>query len=120
MDPALFRMDWDVVAEVLTTIIVLSFFVERALSLLFEHRYFVDSLNSKGIKEPIAFAVSYFVVATWQFDALSIILHGDETTIPGYLITAAIISGGSKASLKLFQDVFGAKSKAAQAADSPS
>jgi hypothetical protein len=32
MDPSLFRIDWDVLIEVLTAIIVLSFFVERALS----------------------------------------------------------------------------------------
>lgn len=38
MDPALFRIDWEVLAEVLATIIVLSFFVERALSIVFEHR----------------------------------------------------------------------------------
>ncbi len=55
MDPNLFRIDWEVLVEVLVTVIVLSFFIERALSLLFEHRWFVRRLSNKGLKEPIAF-----------------------------------------------------------------
>lgn len=47
-DPSLFRIDWEVLAEVLAAIIVLSFFIERALSLLFEHRFFVKSLAQRG------------------------------------------------------------------------
>ena len=52
-DPSLFRMDWEVLAEVLAAIVVLSFFIERAL--LFEHRLFVKTLAQKSLKEPIAF-----------------------------------------------------------------
>jgi hypothetical protein len=112
MDPALFRIDWEILAEVLVTIIVLSFFVERTLSLVFEHRIFVEKLSNKGIKEPIAFAVSLIVVSYWKFDALGIVMNADKATVWGYLITAAIIAGGSKASIKLFQDVMNVKSSA--------
>jgi hypothetical protein len=112
MDPALFRIDWEVLAEVLTTITVLAFFVERALSLLFEHRFFVQRFNEMGIKEPIAFLVSLAVVRYWNFDALGILMHADKTSWWGYLITAAIVAGGSKASIKLFHDVLKTKSKA--------
>lgn len=115
MDPALFRIDWEVLTETLVTIIVLAFFVERALSLLFEHRVFVSRFDGKGIKEPISLLVSYGIVKYWNFDALSIILHGDKTSWIGYLVTAAVISGGSKASIKLFQDVLNVKSTALQA-----
>lgn len=117
MDPALFRIDWEVLAEVLTTITVLAFFVERALSIVFEHRVFVAKFNEKGVKEPIAFIVSLLVVKYWGFDALGIIMHADKTTIWGYVITAAIIAGGSKASIKLFHDVLKTKSRAAVQAD---
>lgn len=48
--PSLFRIDWEVLAEVLAAIVVLFFFIERALSLLFEHRFFVKSLAQKGLK----------------------------------------------------------------------
>ncbi len=110
MDPALFRIDWEVLAEVLATVTVLAFFIERALSLLFEHRLFVTKLSEKGLKEPIALFVSFLVVRYWNFDAVGIFMHADKTSLWGYLITAAIIAGGSKASIKLFQDVMDAKS----------
>ena len=111
-DPSLFRMDWEVLAEVLAAIIVLSFFIERALSLLFEHRLFVKTLAQRGLKEPIAFLVSLAVVRYWNFDALSVVFHADTATWWGYAITAAIVAGGSKASIKLFHDVMGTKSAA--------
>lgn len=106
MDPSLFRIDWEVLLEVLITIVVLSFFIERALSLLFEHRLFLAHFDKKGFKEPIAFVVSLAVVKYWGFDSLSVLLHADATSWAGYALTAAIIAGGSKASLKLFHDVF--------------
>lgn len=112
MDPSLFRVDWEVLAEILAAIVVLSFFIERALSLVFEHRAFVKHLGKNGIKEPIAFLVSLGVVKYWSFDALSILFHSDTTTWWGYAVTAAIVAGGSKASIKLFHDVIGAKSNA--------
>jgi len=111
-DPSLFRIDWEVLAEILATIVVLSFFIERALSLLFEHRFFVKGLAQKGLKEPIAFVVSLLVVRYWGFDALAILFKSDTATWWGYIITAAIIAGGSKASIKLFHDVMGTKSAA--------
>lgn len=114
MDPALFRIDFEVVAEVLIGIIVLAFFVERALSLLFEHRRYVNRYGGKGYKAPIAFLVSLFVVWYWQFDALGVILRADTTSILGYIITAAIIAGGSKASIKLFHDLLKVRSTAAK------
>ena len=114
MDPSLFRIDFGVLTEVLVTIIVLAFFVERALSIPFEHRLFMRYLDKKGWKEVIAFAVSFLVVSTWQFDALGIVLHADKSTPAGYAITAAVIAGGSKASIKLFQDLMNVKSSAAR------
>ncbi len=118
MDPALFRIDWEVLAELLTTITVLAFFVERALSLVFEHRLFVTKLNDKGLKEPIAFLVSLVVVSYWKFDAMGILMQADKATWWGYLITAAIVAGGSKASIKFFHDVLKTKSKALIKAES--
>lgn len=112
MDPSLFRIDWEVLFEVLMAIIILSFFVERALSLLFEHRLYLNHFDKKGFKEPIAFLVSLALVRYWNFDALSVLFHADTTSWAGYAITAAIIAGGSKASVKLFHDIFNVKSSA--------
>lgn len=45
MDPTMFRIAREVLREILVTIVVLSFFIERALALVFEHRPFVDHLQ---------------------------------------------------------------------------
>jgi len=112
MDPNLFRIDWDRLAEVLTVVIVLAFLLERALALLFEHRLFVGRFDQKGLKEPIAFLVALLVCWRWDFDAVSSILLTEKTTVLGKVITAGVIAGGSKASVKLFRDIMGAKSQA--------
>jgi hypothetical protein len=117
MDPNLFHLDYERLFEVLTTIVILSFFVERALSVVFESRWFIGMYEAnpkrKGLKELIALAVSIAVCVFWQFDALSIIIVSHETMrIPGYILTGAIIAGGSKASVRFFKEVLGFMSNA--------
>lgn len=48
MDPNLFHLDYERLGEVLITVIVLAFFVERALALVFEHRLFIKHLDKRG------------------------------------------------------------------------
>jgi hypothetical protein len=107
MDPNLFHLDWDRLSEVLTVIVVLAFILERALALLFEQKIFVDKFSGRGVKEPIAFVVALLVCWKWNFDALSMTLLTDKTNLIGEIITAGVIAGGSKGSLKLFRDVMG-------------
>lgn len=151
MDPNYFNMDFGRVSEVLLAIVVLSFIIERALSILFESRFFIENVEYKvtrskteelfseptsatasapsgtsfepivkverkapsGIKEVIALAVAIGVCYFWKFDALSVIMpvHPKETW-QGILITAAVVAGGSKASLKLFADWMDIRSSA--------
>ena len=115
MDAAFTRIDFDVLVEVLIVIIVLAFLIERALSLVFEYRLFVNPLSDLGLKEPIAFVVSFAVVRYWNFDALSAIFQSDRASVWGFVITGAIIAGGSKASIKLFQDLLKVRSSAEEA-----
>lgn len=112
MDPNLFHLDWERLSEVLAVIVVLAILLERALALVFEHRLFVKRLEESGWKMPIALLVALFVCVWWQFDALSMIILRDKTHPVGYLITAAIVAGGSKGSIKLFRDVLGWQSTA--------
>ena len=117
MDPNLFFLDYERLFEVLVTITVFSFLVERALSVIFESRWFIDAYEAnqirKGLKEVIALAVSIALCVFWQFDAISIIVVSKaEMQIPGYILTGAVIAGGSKASIKLFKDVMGFMSSA--------
>lgn len=114
MDPNLFHIDWPQLLEVLAALVVLSFVVERGLSLIFEHKYFVKRLSSVGIKEPIAFAAALLICNRWDFDVVSVLMRSETTSFLGQIITAAVVAGGSKASIKLFQDVLGVKSTAEQ------
>lgn len=112
MDPALFRIDWEILLEALSTLVVLSFLVERALAVIFEHRAFVERVEKKGVKEIIAIAVSYAVVQGVDFDVFAIVFHLDHPSKWGLFMTAAIVAGGSKASIKLFHDVLDIKGQA--------
>lgn len=114
MDPNYFQIDWQRLMEVLATIIVFSFFLERALSPLFESRFFVNRLTNKSLKELIAVIAGFAICWVWKFDALSFVFPRETTTIIGYFITGAIIAGGSKASVKLFHDLLNVKSTAAR------
>jgi hypothetical protein len=114
MDPNLFHVDFERLFEVLMTIVVLSFFIERALSVLFGHRLYVrlEERGFKGAKEVVAFTVSVACCYYWQFDALSILLVRDTNSKFGYLLTGGIIAGGSKASLRLFYEIMDVKTQA--------
>ena len=114
MDPNLFFVDWPRTFEVLAAIVVLAFFIERALSILFESSFFIKRFQGKSFKELIAFIVSALVCWFWKIDALSIIFVQEDVTIPGVILTGAIIAGGSKASIKLFTDLLDFRSKAAK------
>ena len=108
----LFSIDLTRVADALLGITLLSFFIERALALPFESCWLVRRISKKGVKEPISFAVAFLVVRFWDFDAISLIFAKERTELWGHLLTAAIVAGGSKASVKLFHDVMGVMSSA--------
>ncbi len=131
VDPNLFHLDYERLIEVIVVICILSIFVERALSILFEMKFFIQLTEDtetikkikkergeelkqnrkerkglKGLKEIISFGVSFLAVWLVSFDALTITFASNDTvTITGMLITAAIVAGGSKGSLALFRDV---------------
>ena len=116
VDPNLFAIDWEQTGEVLVTIIVMAFIVERFLALLFESQWYLETLGTIHIKELLTFLLSAVVCIAWKIDALSVILHGDRTKLLGELVTAGVVAGGSKASLKLFRDVMGIENEQAQIA----
>lgn len=112
MDPNLYHIDWERTFEVLATIVVLAFFVERALAVVFENRRILPVIEGSGVKEFIAFGVALAICLRWDFDAVSSIVLTEHTTVVGKVVTAAVIAGGSKASVKLFRDVLGFRSTA--------
>lgn len=117
MDPNLFAINWEQTAEVLTALVVAAFLVERALSLLFESKLYLNSpIGKKDYKEVIAFVASFLMCFYWKLDAPSVIFHGEKISWLGMAISAAVIAGGSKASLKLFRDVLGVENEQAKIA----
>jgi hypothetical protein len=116
MDPNLFRIDWEQTGEVLVCIVVLAFIVERALALIFESKIYIKVFGDWSIKEFITLLVCGLITWAWSFDALSVILHGDKPTFIGRILTAGVIAGGSKASLKLFRDVMNVENEQARVA----
>lgn len=139
MDPNLFHLDYEKVVEALITIVFLSLFIERALAILFESRFFIyktesgevvakmQNLSDKdanyasvrgkkkksGIKEIIALIVSILVCWYWDFDALTVIfVTSDHMQIWGFILTGFVVAGGSKGSIKLFKSWMGIMSSA--------
>ena len=107
-----FSIDAERLFNLLVVIVIASFFIERALALVFENRWFVNRLSNRGLKEPIAFIVSWAICIHWGFDAISALFGRPGSQWWGTALTGAIIAGGSKASIKLFHDVLGAMSSA--------
>lgn len=109
MDPNLFHLDWDRTFEVLAAIVFLSMFLERALSIIFESRTFINAFGDRPVpvKEVIAFGVAVGICIRWHFDAVSMTILTERTSHFGEIVTAGIIAGGSKGSVALFRDWLG-------------
>ena len=95
----------------LTMLVILSLILERALAVIFEWGGWREWLASKKLRAPIALGVAYAICIWADFDVLSILFAkengytGDFSLGP--LITAAVIAGGSKGAILLFQGVLG-------------
>ena len=95
----------------LATLVILSLILERALSVVFEWGGWRDWIRAKHLRAPIALAAAYWMCIWGQFDVLAAI----STKVDGYqgyfsfgtLVTAAVIAGGSKGAILLFQGVLG-------------
>ena len=49
MGPDFFHIDYEMLFEILITIVILSLFIERALSILFESRFFINKTETGKI-----------------------------------------------------------------------
>jgi hypothetical protein len=92
-------------------------FIERALSVIFETKWFIkiyeEKSNRNGIKEFVALVVSITACILWKLDALTIILVShEEMQAYGYVLTGFVVAGGSKGSIKLFKTMMGFMSSA--------
>lgn len=140
-DPSQYAMAWDAVFEALAMIIVFAFAIERALAQIFETPLFlrIEERFSKGrkkkyvisktsplsefnnrysgtdetsLKPIIASVLGILVAYLFKVDLMAVTAGWATTSIFGCIMTGLLIAGGSKASIKLFQDVLNAKSSA--------
>lgn len=118
-DPNFFHIDFVQTTEVCVALVLLSLFVERALALLFEHRLFLSRCGGKGVKTPIALLFAIGVCWYWKIDAIAVILQSPANSVLGYVLSGAIVAGGSKASIRFFHEVLNIRSIAHKAAHPP-
>lgn len=93
-------------------VVILSLFIERFLALFFEHRWIMARIEARGLKEFIALFVSILACWWWDISALASMTGTIKSTLwPDYILTAAVVAGGSKVSVKLFRDYLGVRSQ---------
>ncbi|MCP4246087.1 MAG: hypothetical protein GY778_03470 [bacterium] len=112
MDPNFIHMDWERTFDAIMMVAVVAIIIERALSVIFQSSIYIEYVHKSGMKETIALAVSIAVCAAWKLDAMGMIILTATTTVPGYIVTGALVAGGSKGSVKLFQDMLNLQSSA--------
>ncbi len=116
VDPVMFAVNWSTLFEMLALIVVLAFIVERALALIFESDWFLTihkqrKKAKKGSYKPlVAFLVATVVCWLWQIDLPAVLLSNNRVSIPGVVLTGAVIAGGAKASIQLFREVLSVSS----------
>ena len=95
----------------LVMLVILSLILERALAVVFEWGGWREWLAKKKLRAPIALGVAYAICLWADFDILSVLFAKDKGYSEDYslgpLITAAVIAGGSKGAILLFQGVLG-------------
>ena len=99
------------VLGVLIMLVILSLILERGLAVIFEWGGWREWIGRKKLRAPIALVTAYVICIWYDFDVLSVLFargngySGDLSLGP--LITAAVIAGGSKGAILLFQGVLG-------------
>lgn len=111
------------VTGALAKLVIVSMVLERGLSVIFEHEWFVrattkevkDPLDENkkirenripGLKASLSILASYFVCYHYNFDMLFVVLTGTSPKIfdpTGVVLTSLIVSGGSAGAILIFQ-----------------
>lgn len=91
----------------LAIVVILSMVLERALQMPFEWGPIQGFIETKKLRAPIAVIVAALICSSAGFDLISVIASRNATTWHGVLITAALIAGGSKGAILLFQGILG-------------
>ena len=92
------------VASVFALLIALSVIIERGLATIFGWKYYVKLLGGKGLKVPVTLAVSFVIAQQVPVDLIALLFNG-EASLLGQILTAGLLSGGSKRIAETFGDL---------------
>ena len=92
------------VASVFALLIALSVIIERGLATVFGWKYYEKLLSGKGLKVPITLAVSFVIAQQVPVDLIALLFNG-EASLLGEILTAGLLSGGSKRIAETFGDL---------------
>jgi hypothetical protein len=86
--------------RVLFLLFVLAVILESALAILFNWRPFVETFNARAVRPLISFIVAYFFVHAFSLDLVTTFINAAMThdygpNIPGKILTALVLAGGS-------------------------
>ena len=104
-------MDRTQVINVLFLVLALSLVFESAMSVLFDWRLFIRYFEGRGVKTPLIIAVAFLVFLNYDLDIVAELLRGfpeiqaqniGSPTLPGQLLTALLIAGGSGGVFRIF------------------
>ncbi|MEM8796056.1 MAG: hypothetical protein AAGE61_10855 [Pseudomonadota bacterium] len=103
----------EVIGAQLLLLLTIAIFLEAALSVLFNWRFFQERYEGRGYKTPIAVFVSFIIVYSFNIDVLKAVLNefglSDSRERSSWLtqaVTAFILAGGSSLIFQLFE-IFG-------------
>ena len=109
-------------SAVLIVVVFVAMILERALSVLFEWRIWRKYCGSMALRTPVAFAVAAVIVVNLELNIFHFLFLGIDGETAGapealfrtergnllqLLVSAAIVAGGSKGAMRLFQGVLG-------------
>ena len=92
------------VASVFALLLALSVFIERGLATVFGWKLYQKLLGGKGLKVPIALGISFLIANQVPVDLVAMLFNGD-TSVLGQVLTAGLLSGGSKKIAETFGDI---------------
>lgn len=104
-------MNWDAVVNELIKVVLLAFFVERALAVIFDMERVEPVIQRHDLKPVIAMAVSIALCYGLQINIIGKLGPGSPLASSmewlGIAVTGLVVAGGSAGAVKLFQDVLG-------------
>jgi len=104
-------MDRTRVINVLFLVLALSLVFESAMSVLFDWRLFIRYFEGRGVKTPLIITVAFLVFLNYDLDIVAELLRGfpeiqaqniGSPTLPGQILTALLIAGGSGGVFRIF------------------